>query len=368
MFVYLKELFNKFKHAKIYTKLLVCFCMLLWLILLLICLIRVNYTVVTPGVANQAQNRLTINDEAFKNNEKGQIYTLAVYSSNRVSLFRYMLSAINDKFDVSKYNKKTDLSDLEEHLQGQIMMDLSTTKAIIASYTEASKINPDIKIDYSFEGMIVESVSHVYGDSQLIAGDIITHVKGVEVTSENHFWELFSRDNIENNRIRVTVKRGETSKELNLYLQSSDNGAYYVGFRSEAYYTINEENTYPKYTINSTDTIGPSGGMLQTLSIYNSLFNDDITKGKVVVGTGTIELIYDDEDNLDFYGGAIGSIKQKIITAYQCDRISNIDVFFVDAKDYDQALEAYNKYAKGAFDLVKVEKFSDIIDYFEEVR
>lgn len=368
MLSYLKKLWYKFIHAKIYIKVLVSLIMTLWLLLLLICLIKVNYTVTTPGYATNATTRLVINDEEFKDNKKGQTYTLAVYSSNRVSIFRYLLSSINKKYTVSEYNPKTDQSDLEEQIAGSIMMDLSTTKAIIAAYTEANKINPSIYVNYSFEGMIVESISHTYGDSQLAQGDIITHVKGIKITSENQFWEIFSRDNIENNRILVTVKRGDVVKDLNLYLHSTEDGGYYVGFRSEAYYVIDAENSYPSYTIKSTNTIGPSGGLLQTLSIYNMLFNEDITGGKVVVGTGTIELKYDDENNLDFYGGAIGAIKQKIITAYQSDKVSNIDVFFVDAADYDDALEAYNEFAKGAFDLVKVEKFEDIINYFKEAK
>ena len=78
-------------------------------------------------------------------------------------------------------------------------------------------------------------------------------------------------------------------------------------------------------------------------------------------------MVYTDE-GLEFKGGAIGAITQKVITAYECNRINNIDVFFVDAADYDDALDAYNEFAKGSFDLVKVEKFSDIIDYFGEVE
>ena len=367
MIAFLKDLLNRFKRARVVSKALVIFSMLLWLVLLLMCVIKVNYTVVTPGYASKASERIIIENDDFKDNKTGQVYTLAVYSSNKVSIFRYMLSSINKKYDVSEYNPKTDLSDLEEQTQGKIMMDLSVTKSLIAAYTEASKINNDIKITYSFQGMIVESVSHTYGDSQLMAGDIITHVKGIKVESENHFWEIFSRDNIENNRILVTVKRGDINKDLNLYLYSSDNGGYYVGFRTEAYYIIDQENTYPAYSIKPTNTIGPSGGLLQTLSIYNSLLGEDITKGKVVVGTGTIELVYTD-DKLEFKGGAIGAIKQKIITAYECNRINNIDVFFVDSYDYDDALAAYNEFAKGSFDLVKVEKFSDIINYFAGVE
>ena len=191
MVAFLKDLFNRFKRARVVTKALVIFIMLLWTLLLLICVIKVNYTVTTPGFASKASDRIVINEESFKDNKTGQIYTLAVYSKNKVTLFRYMLSSINPKFDVDEYNPKTDLSDLEEQVQGTIMMNLSMTKSIIAAYTEASKTNNEIKIAYEFSGMIVESVSHKYGDSQLAAGDIITHVKGEKIESEK---EIFSRE------------------------------------------------------------------------------------------------------------------------------------------------------------------------------
>ena len=84
MVAFLKDLFNRFKRARVVTKALVIFSMLLWTFLLLICVIKVNYTVTTPGFTSKASDRIVINDEKYKDNKTGQIYTLAVYSKNKV--------------------------------------------------------------------------------------------------------------------------------------------------------------------------------------------------------------------------------------------------------------------------------------------
>ena len=52
---------------------------------------------------------------------------------------------------------------------------------------------------------------------------------------------------------------------------------------------------------------GPSGGLMTTLSIYNALTKEDLTGGKRIVGTGTI----DRDGNI----GKIGGVNYKIASA-----------------------------------------------------
>ena len=65
-----------------------------------------------------------------------------------------------------------------------------------------------------------------------------------------------------------------------------------------------------------------------TLAIYNSLVDKDITKGKKVVGTGTIE-----EDGSV---GSIGGVKYKLNGAVR----QKADVFLVPAgENYEEAFK-----------------------------
>ena len=88
------------------------------------------------------------------------------------------------------------------------------------------------------------------------------------------------------------------------------------------------------------------------LTIYNKLVDEDITKGKKIVGTGTI----DTEGNV----GEIGGIKHKLMAANR----KNADIVFVPEGNYAEA----NKLAKAKkydFKLVGVKTFDDAISFLE---
>ena len=67
--------------------------------------------------------------------------------------------------------------------------------------------------------------------------------------------------------------------------------------------------------------------------------------------------------------GAVGGLNEKIVTAINYE----VDIFFVGSYNYEEALVSYNLH-NATFDLVKVETFSDIIEYlncfsiFEELE
>ncbi len=52
---------------------------------------------------------------------------------------------------------------------------------------------------------------------------------------------------------------------------------------------------------------GPSAGLMFTLTVYNALSSQDLTGGRIIAGTGTV--------NLDGTVGPIGGVKQKVAAA-----------------------------------------------------
>ena len=117
-------------------------------------------------------------------------------------------------------------------------------------------------------------------------------------------------------------------------------------------YKIDYDNIFPKLKIKDTNIGGPSGGLLQTLSIYNRLVEEDLTHGLKIAGTGTI--------NSNGTVGKIGGIREKIPTALD----DNIDIFLCAKGNYDDALDAYNSLnGRSKMKLVCIETFSDAINY-----
>lgn len=97
---------------------------------------------------------------------------------------------------------------------------------------------------------------------------------------------------------------------------------------------------------------GPSGGMMMSLMIYNALTNQDLTHGKKIVGTGTI--------NLDGTVGAIGGVKYKIIGAKK----AKADIFLVPRENYEEAKKVVED-KKYKITLVPLDTLQDAIDYLE---
>ena len=107
---------------------------------------------------------------------------------------------------------------------------------------------------------------------------------------------------------------------------------------------------------------------MQALSVYNAITEDDLTKGRKIAGTGTIDI------NGDI--GAIGGIYQKVFTAY----FSNADVFFVpvekdkngniiieDGNNYSDALRAYEVLGKpDSMAFVPVASFEEAVEWLLE--
>lgn len=72
---------------------------------------------------------------------------------------------------------------------------------------------------------------------------------------------------------------------------------------------------------------GPSGGAMTCLSIYNKLIKEDITKGKIISGTGTL----DETGKI----GEIGGVKYKLIGAVK----AKSDIFICPKENYEEALK-----------------------------
>ena len=120
---------------------------------------------------------------------------------------------------------------------------------------------------------------------------------------------------------------------------------------------VKEYETDPKVDIQfKSSESGPSGGLITTLEIYNQLTKKDLTHGKKIAGTGTIEV--------DGTIGQIGGIKHKIIGAEADDA----EYFLAPSgKNYEEA-KAYIKENKLNIKLIEVKSIEDAIKKLEVLK
>jgi PDZ domain-containing protein len=180
--------------------------------------------------------------------------------------------------------------------------------------------------------------------TDLEIGDLIIGINGQYISShtEESFLEL-SRLKEATLTIERQVK-GET-KTLTVSYQLTDDETY---LRYYPNYEIYE--AIPHFELPGLDTVigGPSGGMMQTLSIYASLLKLNIGDIKIA-GTGTILM----SGNI----GKIGGIRQKIYTAKQ----ENVDLFFIPKAHLSDISGL-----KYTFDLIAVETIEEAVQALHE--
>jgi PDZ domain-containing protein len=234
----------------------------------------------------------------------------------------------------------------------------SVNAAIIVAYEKAALINSEISIQYDLKTLVYGKAEYLdfydeinFGDEFVkLIGDnqtVVTDIADIATyTADSDAYEWFFLD--------------ESGNEYSLIL-SKDEVENKFGVTLKQYYLVDQENTYPKYKEASSNIGGPSGGLLQTLSIYNMLISDDLTDGRKIAGTGTI--------NYDGSVGYIGGVEQKVLTAY----LNGVDLFFMPSLDEDyyydnyqealRACETHNINPDGW--LIPVSTFQEAIDYLE---
>lgn len=344
--------FKHFKESKLVTKIFVILGFLLYIFLMCISIIKINVEVLTPGSLSYTAQSVEIVD----GNDVGKIYTVGVYDHIKVSLLQYWLSKTDKNMDIYEYNEKTNLSSADNTKLGVISKEISINNALINAYDEASKIDSTIHLEKTYRGVIVGGI-YPYSKCDLEYADIITKVGGNTFNNYSEYVALVKSYASESG-VTFTVVRNNIEKEVFAYFVAypTNEELKVLGITVYDYYKLDSEKSTPKFNIvDEYTSIGSSGGAMLSLSIYNALLEEDCTKKNIIVGTGVI--------NLDGTIGAIGGVKQKVITAMSYD----IDIFFVVSDNYEEALSTYNEIG-ATYQLVKIKNFSDIIDYLNNVE
>ena len=136
---------------------------------------------------------------------------------------------------------------------------------------------------------------------QIVAADFVQKVNGVRVTTIE---ELRQRVNEFDGKTALTVEllRDGQKKIFNITPKKDETGAYRIGILG------GYEYDFPvKVNLELADVGGPSGGMMFALGIYDKLTPGQLTGGKDIAGTGTI-------DGAGLVG-PIGGIQQKMFGA-----------------------------------------------------
>ncbi len=342
--------------------------------LILISTIRTNYEIISKGDTVEFTSVVDIENEY---SEAGSFSTIYVMDIERSTPLMNLIAKYDNEMEISVIEEtESILTDSESYFAGKLMYASSISEAIISAYSLAMSENSNIKLDYSFDGYYI---TYKNKESEFNIGDNILSVKRALKDETGNY--LYSSDGNLIYSDEYKIGSSEYLEYVNnpkindiWYIQESNkiNSDYTVN-KLDSYKTvtlkkgdsfglypiskINLDETSPKIKFNTNSIGGPSGGLLQTLSIYNKLTDFDYTRGLNIAGTGTIK-------SSTYQVGVIGGIKEKIPTAIDND----IDIFFCPKENYSEAYEKYiNIKNHDKMKLVEVDTLTDAINYLKGV-
>ena len=312
-------------------------------VVFLLFMIELPYSIYTPGGAVDLNKRISVNNGY----EAEGSFNMAYVSMVRGSIPFLLLSYIIPDWDIVSSDEITiEGENMEEMLEREkLYMQESMDAAIINAYRAAGA-------DLNITGTISE-VSFIAeeADTNLKIGDEIIRANQVEIHSLDDLKKVIEGLD-EKEKVRLDVIRDDEEKECFAYTYKTDDGMK-IGV---SLLTTYEYTTAPEVSITSkASEAGSSGGLMMSLTIYNSLVPEDITGGKKIVGTGTIDI----DGNI----GEIGGVKYKLIGGVKNDA----DVFICPEENYEEAIEVV---LDKDYDIpiISVSTFLEAIEALEELN
>lgn len=327
------------KFIKITKKIV---CLLLSIIFIcIICFHEFPYYIDTPGGLNNLNKRVKV-ENGYES--KGSI-NLTYVSELPGTLPLLLVAYFHPDWKIeSKKDSNIGTLDYDKLLvREQILMKQSYTSAIKFAYEAANK-DVEVKEEKCYVIYVFEEAN-----TDLKVGDQIIEVDGKKINSCHEIRDYATSKN-KDDESKIIVNNNNKEYERNVKYVDYD-GVVAIGIQLGTEYVL---DTNPKYKLDFNENeFGPSGGLMIALAVYNSLVEEDITGGKIIAGTGTL----DADGNV----GEIGGIEYKLKGAVK----KKADVFLVPSGDnYEEAKKIKEK-KKYKIDIVEVKTFSDALDYLK---
>ncbi|MDO4996527.1 MAG: S16 family serine protease [Bacilli bacterium] len=338
----MKDFINDLKHS--FKGLLMYeykYLMVLFLIAIL-CYVPMDYYIIIGGGIDDISSRIEVKDGY---ESKGSLNLSYVTTTDGV-LLTYLLSYVvpnwsRNSVDTYKYNNNDSENDI--NYRSDMLLQKANSDATYIAYTKAGK---DIELTSTKYNVI-----SVMDGCHLKVKDEVLEIDGNKIDGFDYN-EYISSLKV-GQKVKIKVLRNNKEKMIETPVRDL-NGRLLLGVYLQK---VELYHTDPKITFKFKRTeSGPSGGLLTTLSIYNQLVNEDITKGLAIAGTGTI----DEEGNV----GEVGGVDYKLRGAIA----GNADVFIVPSGDNYKDVMKIVKDEDLKIKVIEATTFDEVLNKLEELK
>lgn len=332
---------------------------LLGVLILVGVLLPLPYYIEMPGTTENVGQMVKVDQVVHQ--EKGSL-NLTTVKMMRATGAGLIYAALTDFTDVySKKDMMGDQSDQDYNRMNTFYMESAQNAAIYEAFKLADK-----PFELNFQGVYVLDVTKNSTFKGVLG--IADTVTGVNDQSFNSSQALMTYIQAQKVGTEISVQYTDTSGDKKTAKGKTiklENGKTGIGITLVDHTTV---KSTPSVAINAGAIGGPSAGMMFTLEIYSQLTGQDLTRGREIAGTGTIES--------DGQIGRIGGIDKKVATASQNGAkifLAPDDVITPEMKkynpsiktNYQEALAAVKK-LKTKMVIVPVKTIGDALAYLEK--
>ena len=302
--------------------------------------IDLPYYAIAPGSARQVND--LIDAESSEYPPTGQVM-MATVSLRRAKPIDVIESWRDSDIRIVKEEELTGDTPPQQFRQLNLeAMDESKRTAVVVALR---RLGHDVKAHG--EGALIATIIPNRGfpaEGKLNPGDVITEVDGQPVAFVEDAVKLLRQHKPgEAVRLQITSQEGVNRIEQ-LVMARNDDGNAVLGVELQTY-KLDYDLPF-KVNIDSGDIGGPSAGLAFTLALLDELTPGELTGGKKVAATGTIEI--------DGAVGDVGGVKQKTAAVIA----AGASIFLVPPGEYEEAKQRAGK----RIEVVKVANLNQALD------
>lgn len=287
---------------------------IIWIVVILLFFVDTPYLIYAPGNYIDLNTRLKVDNGNETKGTLGMAYVNVV----KASPIFIGISYLNKNWDlISKDKVKYDDETLKEaEKRDKISMEEAVSNAKIAAFKEA------------YGTYNINDIHHIItyldsDDTELKLFDEIMSVAGITINNLEDIRKVVATQEV-GKKVNIEVKREGRLLNVSSSVYEKE-GRKLLGISLTDVYDV---TTDPQVEIKiKSNESGPSGGLMMSLSIYNALVSEDISKGKRIIGTGTIDI--------DGNVGEIGGVKYKLMGAVK----NKADIFLCPKENYEEAIK-----------------------------
>ena len=333
--VFIKNLLIKIFNSRIITIIDI----ILIILILVSIFVELPYGVYMPGGATSVISHL----DNVKYKTKGDIATTHVsyIGGDILSIIGAFFMPDWDiiKTDTIKYSHE-DLIDAEKRSRIEIFS--SASVATVLAYEKA-----EVDLEITSEDYYVTYITEE-ADTNLKVGDKILKFNGEDYDPIKVALHIETLN--EGDELKLTVKRDGKEMEISSKIVLIENQKF-IGIVITTIKNFDKKNVVT-FAPDKNES-GPSGGLMMSLGIYNSITESDITKGRKICGTGTIDY--------DGTVGEISGVKYKVMGANK----DKCDIFLVPEANYEEAKQTKEKFDYD-IKVKSVKTFDEALEYLSK--